>query len=770
MAHSHSDMKRYRLQIRGIVQGVGFRPFLYRLACQVGLGGYVCNDGGGVTAELEGVSDALDLFFERLRSELPPLARIDSIETREVAPLGERSFKIVASDDKTLKATALSPDMTVCEKCLKEMRDPSNRRYLYPFINCTECGPRYTITVTVPYDRPNTSMARFKMCPKCRREYEDPLDRRYHAQPISCYECGPRLALFVGSEEERSDARSIVRKTAQLLKEGRIVAVKGLGGFHLMCDATNGEALRSLRERKRRPSKPLAVMVKDLQSAAELAQIGTMEEDLLTSGPRPIVLLKKSSKTPEKPLSDSVAPGIDRIGIMLPYTPLHHLLFDHLDIPLVATSANLSDEPIIRSREELLKKLGGVVDAVLDHDRDIVNACDDSVVQVAGSRVQWLRVARGIAPLTIPLESACAQNTLAVGANQKDTIALAFDEKIILSPHIGDLGSIEAMEYFERTVETFKRFYDFEPKTVVRDKHPYYETVKWSENLRTSNSALRTQTVQHHHAHALAVMAEHKVTESVLAFVWDGTGYGDDATVWGGETLLCGVKGFERVGHLRPFRLLGGEKAVREPRRSALSLLFECYTLEEILQMDSPAAAAFNRSEIVLLHRSWQKRINSPVTTSMGRLFDAAASLAGICQRVSYEGESGLRLEAAVKGGIECEALPMVIDDGIVDWRPAVRAIVETAPNRIAERFIASLVAIVVRYCEKYPKFPVVLSGGVFQNRTLSEAVLEALESTGRRVLTPLNTPPNDGSIALGQVWYALHSLKDGDEEESTAL
>jgi len=787
--------------VRGIVQGVGFRPFVYRLATGLDLAGWVRNGSDGVHIRLEGDTEKIEAFLHRLEEEAPPLARIDSVAVEEAESTEGEGFEIIHSDAVAPKSTAVSPDMTVCDACLAEMSDPADRRYGYPFINCTDCGPRYTITRTVPYDRPNTSMAVFEMCEACRAEYEDPMSRRYHAQPIACSVCGPSLSLRLRSEKRKTksekfrlatldDASDPIRECVELLKEGKIVAVKGLGGFHLMCDATDDEAVRRLRERKRRPTKPFALMVKDLATAESLCEMNERERELLNSKERPIVLLKKRGEAflannqlpiTNYQISGSVAPNIDRLGLMLPYTPLHHLLFDRLDVPLVATSANLSDEPIIRDGEELEEKLGHVVDVILDHDRKIVNACDDSVAQVIGGEwVQWLRVARGVAPLTLPLAAERkaksakrkAGRILAVGAQQKNTIALALEDRIILSPHIGDLGSLESMEYFERTVETFRRFYDFTPETVVHDLHPGYETTKWAKNLPTTHYPLPTDiAVQHHYAHALAAMAEYDEKGPCLAFVWDGTGYGIDGTIWGGEVLVADVKGFERVGHLRPFRLLGGERAVREPRRVALALLFELYSLEEILTMSNPAVQAFSSGEIRLLHQAWQKGLNAPVTTSMGRLFDAVASLAGICQKVSYEGEAGLLLEAVaskrsekVKSKSEKFRIASPGDafclkkeiegQTILDWEPLVRRLAEGDDTTVGG-FIPVLAELIASVSGNYPDLPIILSGGVFQNRTLCEAVLPKLES--RKVLLPCHTPVNDGAVALGQLWYALH-------------
>ncbi len=760
---AHSEYRRIRLRIGGLVQGVGFRPAVYRYATEAGLGGFVLNDGGGVIIEVEGSEERIDSFIGQLQTSPPPLARIDTIDRSELEPLGEREFRIEETDSLRERSAAVTPDIAVCDACIAEMYDPKNRRYRYPFINCTDCGPRYTIVETVPYDRPNTSMARFKMCEKCKKEYENPLQRRYHAQPISCPECGPRLGLWHGGRRLDLGGEEILERVARFLKEGMIVAVKGLGGFHLMCDATNGEAVRRLRERKRRPTKPFAIMVKDTEMAAKLAVMDENEEALLNSRERPIVLMKKGAECIrlQGVVSDKVAPGIDRIGLMLPYTPLHHLFFDYLDRPLVATSANLGDEPIIREMDELVQKLDHVVDAVLDHDRDIVNACDDSVVQVVSGKAQWLRVARGIAPMTIPLSFETEKEILAVGANQKSTIALAFGNKIVLSPHIGDLNTIESVEYFGRTVETFKRFYDFAPDIVVHDKHPAYETVKWAKSQKSENTALKSLSIQHHYAHALAVMAEHCVGEKALAFVWDGTGYGEDGTVWGGEVILADVHGFTRVASLRPFRLIGGEKAVKEPRRVALSLLFELFCLEDVLKLRSPTVDAFAPAEIKALHRAWQKGLNAPVTSSMGRLFDAVASLSGICQRVGYEGESGLLLEASTESAKDGnpEGFVMDVDEkGTIDWAPMVRKIVAGDHESASAAFIAALVEAVLKIAHRHPDIPLIFSGGVFQNRTLCEAVFKKLDN--RKILLPERIPVNDGSICVGQIWYALHNVK----------
>ena len=748
--------------ITGLVQGVGFRPFVYRLAVGEGLAGRVRNDAEGVTLYVEGDTSSLKRFRSRLQKELPPLARIDTLRIERCQPEGLQDFRIVDSEDRAKKSTAVLPDMSLCKACSYEMQDPKNRRYRYPFITCTDCGPRYSIIRTVPYDRPNTSMAKFTMCDTCRREYEDPSDRRYHAQPIGCWECGPRLSFWhkvedrwqevPGDNDVKQSSEQFLEETAKRIEAGQIVAVKGLGGFHLVCDALNTEAVMHLRERKCRPAKPFALMVPSLETAERLAKLSEKERELLASKERPIVLLRKKGK--ETALPEAVAPGIDRLGLMLPYTPLHRLLLERLGRPIVATSANLSDEPIIYEGETLRRKLGHVVDTVLDHDRDIVNACDDSVVQVIGDRVQWLRVARGIAPLSLPIEAKSATPILAVGANQKNTVALSLGDKIVVSPHIGDLNSIEAMEYFTRTVETFQRFYDFDPETLVCDLHPGYETTKWARELKMKNETLKILQVQHHYTHVLAVMAEHGYQGKVLAFAFDGTGYGIDGTIWGGEVLLADTQGFERLAHLRPFRLLGGEKAVREPRRVALALLFELFTLDEVLVMQNPTVQAFRPMEIRLLHQSWQRGLNVPACTSMGRLFDAVASLAGLCQLQSYEGESGLRLEAWGSEVGKPDTALFNIEDNTIDWSPLVRLLSE-GDTETARRFVPALTDLVQHFAELYPELPITLAGGVFQNRQLMEKCLA--KPFVDRLILPLSLPPNDAAISLGQLWKALN-------------
>ncbi len=758
-------MKHWRITLNGVVQGVGFRPFVYKLARRYGLKGNVLNSSEGVSIELEGKPESLDLFMTSMHSELPPLARIDSVEIDTLPPVNYKTFEILYSQESDHKSALVSPDISLCDACLKEMQDPQNRRYRYPFINCTNCGPRYSIIKSIPYDRVSTSMNVFTMCHECKAEYEDPYDRRYHAEPISCYACGPELIFTNMKQEVTGKGEHAITLAAEAITEGKIVAVKGLGGFHLMCDATNEAAVQRLRTRKRRPSKPLAVMVENLDAVMAEAAPTEAEKVLISSKERPIVLMNKCSSCS---LISSVSPGNRAVGLFLAYTPLHHLLFKALKRPLVATSANLSDEPILRSAEMVVEKLKNVVDVVLDHDREIVNAADDSVMQIVDGKKMTLRMARGFAPKSMRLPFKIDKKILAVGANQKNSIALAFGETLILSPHIGDLDSIEAFEYFERTIETFKRFYDFEPDIIICDKHPDYATTKLAYQLKSDqressggkNSELIIMEVQHHYAHLLACMAEHSIVEPILGFAFDGTGYGDDSSIWGGEVMAADIKKYERVAGLKPFRLLGGDKAVKEPRRVALSLLFDSYTLDEIMALDLPTLREFTEQEITVLHQAWSKGVNSPLTSSMGRVFDAVASLADIVHYLSYEGESGLMMDAFVDETIE-EIFPFTIYEGEIDISMMIKAMVAIDDKAvIVSMFLNTVVAIIFRIAKEYPDLPLAFSGGVFQNRVLVEKVQKRCMQESRVFYFQNDTPINDGGIALGQVWYGIHQEK----------
>ncbi|PHS36726.1 MAG: carbamoyltransferase HypF [Sulfurovum sp.] len=747
-------MNTYRILITGTVQGVGFRPFIYALVQRYLVTGTVSNNSKGVEITLNTDSITLKQFLIALEYEYPPLASIDNIQHEEITYQPFDDFQIIETHEEGSVTANIPPDVSICSECEKELFDPENRRYGYPFITCTNCGVRYSIIYDLPYDRVHTSMKFFEMCKACEDEYRNPLDRRYHAQPIGCWDCGPKLSLqdtvgtsLVGVQEEMTD------KTVELLLDGNIIAIKGVGGYHLMCDATNEKAVIKLRERKHRPTKPFAVMVRDMEMARELAVINDREEALLSSKERPIVLLQSKGKHIGLPLQ--VAPNISRIGLFLPYTPLHLLLLDKLKRPLIATSANVTDEPICTNLEEL-EKLQGVYDYVLEHDRNIVNGCDDSVVMVVKDQQIMLRRARGYAPVSVKLLFKLKENVLALGANQKSTIAIGFDDQVILSPHIGDLNSIDSVEYYEKNIETLKRIYNFVPKVIVHDKHPNYESSKYAKSCGSNHTL---HEVQHHYAHILAVMAEKKIKGKVFGVAFDGTGYGDDGNLWGGEFMLCDYEGFERVAHIEYFKLLGGAKAIKEPKRVALSLLFELYG-EETLKLNNPSTQAFSQAELKTQYIMWQKGLNAPLSSSVGRLFDAVASLLGICHVMSFEGESGMMLEELYDDSVT-GYYNFAYEDGVIDILSIVKSLLGEDERKVAvSKFFHTLVEIIAVVYEDHKSLPLVLSGGVFQNRVLLELVFESFPEA----IVPNLFPPNDGGIALGQIVKNINNMKEKND------
>ena len=716
-------MMRYKYLINGQVQGVGFRPFVYKLAYELGLYGFVKNSIEGVAIELEGEDSKISEFEKLLHTELPPLAGIDTIIKTKIELKHEKSFEILKSSEdlKSFKTALVSPDIAICKDCLADIENEKKYKDYFA-TNCTNCGPRYSIIKTVPYDRVNTSMKKFIMCESCQEEYENPLNRRYHAQPVSCHNCGPNL-----SHE--------IKDVAEAIQNAKIVAIKGLGGFHIVCDATKGEVIARLRELKNRPTKPFAIMCKDLEQVQSLAEIGEDERELLESREAPIVILKKSAIST---ISDLIAPNIDRIGCFLPYTALQHILFKYLKNPIVATSANLANEPIIIDAKEIQKKLP-FVDMIVDFDRDIVNGVDDSLVQVIGSKVQTLRLSRGYAPKVVKLPFKSKKRILAVGANAKNSIAFVMADRIILSPHIGDLDSLEAFDFFTRTIESFKSFYDFEPDIIVHDKHSNYETTKWAKEQGKELVA-----VQHHLAHIYACKAEFGLSGEYLGFSFDGTGYGDDSTLWGGEVFV----GDERKYSFKQIKLLGGEKAIKEPRRIALSMLFDRLSLDEVLALDVELIKSFTHAQIKTLHQSYSKNLNAPLSSSVGRIFDAMASFANLLQFQSYEGEAGLICEQNYNKNIT-RIFQYVILDGIIDIK------FDFFDKDIVSVFINTLVKIVVELSKK-ENLEVILSGGVFQNKTFLELIELQLESKKIKYYHQEMTAINDGGIALGQIYYTL--------------
>lgn len=757
---------RLKILVRGAVQGVGFRPFVYRLATELGLRGWVSNTAGGVHIELEGSQDDLRQFLLRLEPEKPALAAIQSLESSYLDPIGFERFEIRASAGGKKTALVL-PDVATCPACLAEMNDPNDRRYRYPFINCTHCGPRYTIVERLPYDRPNTTMRRFEMCDACRAEYEDPANRRFHAQPTACPICGPQLALWDRSGNVLATRDDALMACAAALRDGQIVAVKGLGGFHLMVLASDAAAVRRLRERKHREEKPFALLYPAITAVREDCEVSDVEERLLLSPEAPIVLLRKRTDKPAG-ISPAVAPGNPYLGVMLPYTPLHHLLLGELGVPVVATSGNLSDEPIAIDEYEALHRLGGIADLFLVHDRPIFRPVDDSVARVVMGRELILRRARGYAPLPVHPgrlpENGVA--VLAVGAHLKNTIALNAANNIFVSQHVGDLETQEAYGAFERTIDALTGLYEHRPDVVAADLHPDY--------LSSQYAAARPEpvvTVQHHYAHVLACMAENEIEDPVLGVSWDGTGLGTDGTIWGGEFLRVTPTGFERFGCLRPFPLPGGDRATREPRRSALGVLFECYG-ESAFTMDGLAPlASFRPADLSVMRRMLLRGINCPRTSSAGRLFDAVASLLDLHQTCSFEGQAAAALEYRIADGSADAHYPFDLVDAntpsrwVVEWRSTIEAILDglrqnVDPGLIARAFHNTLTEMIVAVAEKAGERRIVLSGGCFQNGYLLVRTVERLREAGFTPYWHQRVPPNDGGISLGQV---VATLRNGD-------
>ncbi|MGN7510897.1 carbamoyltransferase HypF [Aeromonas salmonicida] len=774
---------RREFHIDGIVQGVGFRPFVYGLALRHGLTGYVLNDASGVTIGAEGSPEQLVAFARELRELAPQLSRIDHF-SEQVLPQNDDpdydgQFHIKASQQQSAATVAISPDQGMCEACATDVANPADRHHHYPFTNCTHCGPRYTIIRRLPYDRPHTAMADFAMCPRCAAAYEDPLDRRYHAQPVSCPECGPHLSWRSGHGDALAEREDALHAAARALQTGALIAVKGMGGYHLICDARSESAVARLRQLKRRARKPLAVMMGSLAEAKLHVTGCDAEWKLLASQARPITLLRKrtnddrlsEARLSAAPLAEGIAPGIPYLGVMLPYTPLHQLLLDACAIPLVATSANGRGSPILIECKAVIRELGGEIDGILDHNRPILHPCDDSLVQWAGGRRQTLRLARGYAPCTPSLKEAVRVPLLAVGAQQKNQLALAFGRQRIYSPYIGDLHSLPMQGHFEQTLATFRDLYDLQPELLVSDCHPDYLSHQWAKGYCHDQGATHLE-VQHHHAHLLAVMAEHDITGPVLGVAFDGTGLGNDGTLWGGELLIADVQGFERIAHLKPFKLIGGEAAIREPVRQLLGLLFETYGVEQIRALDIPLVSKLPPERICNLHQLWCLGRNAPYTSSIGRLFDAVAALLGLIDAPDYEGEAGLLLEAAALQ-LAPNELPFPLAFGLhqsaerplhIEWAELLNLLISEQSNgtstaSLAAGFIRAISDLVVALAERFPGYPVALGGGVFQNRVLMDTLIPGLEAAGRQVLTSETLPLNDGGIAAGQLWFAIHHI-----------
>jgi hydrogenase maturation protein HypF len=734
---------------------VGFRPYVYELAGEFELAGFVRNQGGQVEIEIEGDDISLDRFLAELVLRAPSLARIDDVSWRSLAAQNVKEFCIEPSDASQFGSVFISPDVATCAACLAEMADPADRRFGYALLNCTHCGPRLTITLAAPYDRPRTTMAGFEMCPACRSEYENPADRRFHAQPICCPQCGPQLALL-DAQGNPLAAPDPVAAAATTLARGLIVAIKGIGGYHLACNALNESSVRELRRRKQRDAKPFALMVRDVPAARRICEVSAHEELVLSSPARPIVLLQRRQNT----AAEEVAPRRQRLGVMLPYTPLQHLLFGLLDTPLVMTSGNQSDEPIAYEDHNAQTRLRGLADCFLTHNRPIHVRCDDSVVQVVAGSLLPLRRSRGYAPAPLASPIACSQPILAVGGHLKAVFALGQERHAILSHHLGDLEHYEAYQAYTTAVTHYQQLFAIEPQWIVHDLHPDYATTRYA----LQHPSARRLAVQHHHAHLASCLADNGVDEPAIGVVFDGAGLGTDGAIWGGEFLIGDFHGFRRAAHLRYVPMPGGEAAVRQPWRMAVSHLVDANVELAGMLNDVPD------TEIRVVRQLLARGFNSPQTSSVGRLFDAVAALVGIRSRVEYEGQAAMELECLASESPPAGEYPFAVDEGtvdaplVIDMRPLIAAVAadvrrSTSSAVIARRFHSTLVTMTLEVCERLHEQTgidaVALSGGVFINALLLEGVVLRLEAAGFRVYRHRHVPPNDGGLCLGQLAIA---------------
>jgi hydrogenase maturation protein HypF len=789
---------RVKVALRGAVQGVGFRPFVHRLATELALTGWVNNSPQGVLVEVESQRPVLEQFLRRLQTEKPPQSFIQSLETTWLDAVGFSGFEIRASDTQGDKTALVLPDIATCPDCLREILDPHNRRFRYPFTNCTNCGPRFSIIESLPYDRANTAMKKFAMCPVCQFEYDNPPDRRFHAQPNACPVCGPQLEFWRAGVREPAVKRSrshglshevlaggqdALLAAAKALREGKIVAVKGIGGFHLLVDARNETAVQLLRERKHREEKPFALLFPTLESVRTVCEISPLEERLLLSPEAPIVLLAKIGHRPSA-IGNSVAPGNPNLGVMLPSNPIHHLLMAELGFPVVATSGNLSDEPLCTDELEAVERLRGIADFFLVHNRPIVRHVDDSIVRVMLGREMVLRRARGFAPLPVAISVAAdmgrlkhpdqpepphagrGKPVLAVGAHLKNAVALAVGKNVFLSQHIGDLETVAADQAFRRVIADFQKLYEANPETVAADLHPDYLSTKFAREC-----GLKFLGVQHHIAHVLSCIAENEIQLPALGVAWDGTGYGTDGTIWGGEFFLVTHDSVERVASLRPFRLPGSNAAVKEPRRAALGMLFEMFGDALFERHELAPVAAFSAAELALLKTMLGRGLNSPKTSSVGRWFDAVAAIVNLRQQMAFEGQAAMELEFALAGAVTdgFYQLPLVTRHAmcILDWAPMLAEILldvqhQVAIGEISAKFHNTLAETIVAVARRFGHARVALSGGCFQNRCLLERTVQRLGAEKFQPYWHQRVPTNDGGIALGQVMAAFRAPAPG--------
>lgn len=754
-------MIRKYVVVKGIVQGVGFRPFVYKVAVKNNLKGWVNNTSTGVFIDIEGKEKNIEKFFYSLQHEAPPLANINEIFIEERRLKNYCKFEIKYSSEGGKPLALIPPDISICDQCLEEIKDSTNKRYRYPFTNCTNCGPRFSIIKKLPYDRPVTTMNKFKMCSKCEDEYKNPLDRRFHAEPNGCPNCGPRLFLLnnLGNEIECKDE---IKEAISMIKKGKILAVKGIGGFHLVCDGKNSESINRLRNKKRRPRKPLAVMMKDLNIVKKYCLINKIEEKILTSNKRPILLLDKVKKSA---LPIELSPNNNTIGVMLPYTPLHYLLFEDDIEVLVMTSANVNGQPMIYKNSEAIVKLNEIVDCFLLHDRDIHIPVDDSVCRVMLGEERIIRAARGYTPITIDLN--IGKKVLAYGSHLKNTFAIANEENSFISQYIGDMDNLETINNFEKNLSHFKNLYKIEPEAIAYDMHPDY----WCNDF-FRNENIEKVSVQHHHAHIVSCMVENKIEDKVIGVAFDGTGYGEDGRIWGSEFLVCNYKDFERVGHLNYFHIPGGESAIKEPWKILIALLYKTYNKD----MYKFLPKSIDIKKVRILEAMILGNINSPLCSSMGRLFDGVAALLGFNESVSFEGEAAIYLENICEksedGFYNC-AIDYIDSKYVINTEGIIRGIIKDLSNNInkgnvAKRFHNTIINMIVKVCSRirvdYGINKVVLSGGVFNNEIILKGGYDGLINKGFNVYTHKKIPCNDSGISLGQLIIARERLKGGLE------
>ncbi|MEO0293001.1 MAG: carbamoyltransferase HypF [candidate division WOR-3 bacterium] len=749
---------RRKIEIRGIVQGVGFRPAVYRLAKKHNIKGIIFNNTKGVVLDLEASSEELNAFLKDLRRNPPPLSRIDSVSFEELPLKKYLDFEIIESKEEEEKITLVSPDIAICNDCEREILDPKDRRYLYPFINCTNCGPRFTITKSLPYDRKNTTMNKFKMCERCEEEYNDPEDRRFHAQPNACGDCGPSLKLLMSNGEEIKE--DPISKTIELLREGKIVAIKGLGGFHLACNAKDKKAIKILRERKRRPYKPFALMAKDICIIEKFAFVSNIEKELLESPEAPIVLLKKKENSL---LPEEIAPLNNFLGFMLPYTPLHFILFQKSPLMevLVMTSGNKEDEPIAFDNEEAIKRLRDIADYFLIHNRDIWIQVDDSICKVIEKEPLIIRRSRGYAPAPIKSPFESKKRIIGFGAHKHNTFSISRGDEIFISHYVGETDNVETIKAFERGINHFIDFFDLQPDVAVVDLHPNYEATKFGRKWAEENKKPIIE-VQHHHAHIASCLLDNKVQEKVIGIAWDGTGYGTDGKIWGGEFLIADFTSYERRAHLKYIPLPGGEFAIKEPWRMGVTYLYKTFG-DDFFNLNIEFVKKLDREKCRFIKKMIDRKLNTPETSSIGRLFDAVSAIIGIRDFITYQGQAAIELEMIANEEEENEYAINIEKEGnfyIIDPLPIIRGIVEDiirkiSPNLISSRFHQSLVKMILKVSillrEETGINKVCLSGGVFQNTVLRGRVTKELKREGFEVFNHREIPPNDGGISSGQ-------------------